>query len=138
MTDGGDRNLTARVGSPVKHGRLPAWLKRRVRAGAGRRRLSGGGWPPGDSFILSSLGARYPWLDHWGIASRNGRDCFVSEPYGLTGHAARDVLEFCRVLKLEFDIDATSSHYPTRTLRITMWPTEWGRPPQWNETKEVV
>jgi hypothetical protein len=42
------------------------------------------------------------------------------------------MLEFCRVLHLEFDIDATSFHYPTRTLRITMWPSEWGCPPAWD------
>lgn len=132
MTNDRDRNLSAQVGSPVKRGRLPRWLKGRLRHEARRRKLSQGFGSPGDSFLLEFLGARLPWFDHWGMVSRNGRDCFVSEPYGLTDHHTREMLEFCRVLHLEFDIDATSFHYPTRTLRITMWPSEWGRPPEWD------
>ena len=61
------------------------------------------------------------------------RGIFVSEPYGLSDHHVQELLEFCRVLKLGFDIEASSFHFPARTLRIRMWPQEWGSPPSWSE-----
>lgn len=133
ITNDRGRELTAEIGSPVWGERLPAWLKRRITVEA-RRRIPGILVSQyGRYDLLRLVGASDRWLDHWGTTRTWGREIFVSEPYGLTADAVEELLEFCRVLNLGFDFDATSSHFPTRTLRIMMWPREWGSPPKWEK-----
>jgi hypothetical protein len=130
------RDVEARVGASVKKGRLPAWLKPRLRQEARARKLSEGFGPPSDTFILESLGARFPWFDHWGTTQRSGREVLVSEPYGLSQHNTEEFTDFCRLLGLSFEIESASYHRPTHTLRVHMWPREWGAPPKWDDSAE--
>jgi len=125
MTDGKDRELKAAVGSLLKYHSVPGWLRQRL-----GRKVRGGVWTtrvqlPGANMIVYHWGDRPEWLDHWGIVQRRGREVFISEPYGLTDEATGELMEFCRALNLDFDIDACSYHFPTQTLRITLWPREW-------------
>jgi hypothetical protein len=131
MTDANGRNLKAGMGTPVRRLRVPAWLQRRV-----GRQVRNGVWAPkvdvpGAEMAVFHHGDRPDWLDHWGATQHRGREVFASEPYGLTDGAIAELVNFCRSLNLKFEVDACSSHYPTATLRITMWPQEWGHPSDW-------
>jgi hypothetical protein len=65
------------------------------------------------------------WLDHWGtITDDDGRDCLVSEPYGLSSSSFADVAEFCRVTGCKARIEANGK-WNAGTLRIVI-----GAPPQ--------
>ena len=96
----------AEVGSLVILGKSPVWLKNHV---------SNNEWDYG----------RKPWLDHWGEADYHGRPVLVSEPYDLPSDKVEALLAFCRKHHLEFEITATSYWYPTRTLRIIIYPAAW-------------
>ena len=60
------------------------------------------------------------WRDHIGYCG----ELLVSEPYGLPSEYVRDLVEFCDKHGLDFQIDATSQHFPTQTLAIFVWPKE--------------
>jgi hypothetical protein len=137
ITNDRGRELTAEVGSPVWGERLPAWLRSRLAAEARCRKPGILVSQYGRYDFLHLVGASDRWLDHWGTTGTWGREIFVSEPYGLTDDAVQELLEFCRALKLDFDVDACSFHFPTRTLRILMWPHEWGSPPQWEKPQRA-
>ena len=80
---------------------LPRWLRRIL------DRDFGGDFP-----------SEWRWIDHWGASG----DTFIIEPYGLTGSAAQQIVEFCRVHGLRFHIGAESQHFPTRTICVQIWP----------------
>jgi hypothetical protein len=62
------------------------------------------------------------WLDHAGWAELHGKVRLVSEPYGLDASDVTQLLDFVNRCDLNFDIHGTSYHYPTRTIRIEIYP----------------
>jgi len=116
--------LEAFVPPEVKHGRIPQWLKVRLKAAvkAGKLQRVDAKW--GNSYLLNSaIGATEHWFDHWGtVTNDRGQELFVSEPYGLTGGDVEKITKFCKLLDLNFGIDAASYHYPTRCLRVEIYP----------------
>jgi hypothetical protein len=138
MTDDRDRELEAKVGTRVDYPRLPAWLRNCL-----GRRLCGGTWTakvsvPGASFLVSHEGERPYWLDHWGTTHHRGKEVFVCEPYGLGSKHVGMLMEFCQALNLDYEVSACSYHYPTQTLRILIWPREWGNPSEWGKPEGEV
>lgn len=102
--------LKAEVASKPKGG-LPRWLRRRIRAKCSNV-------PRGtESSVILGL-----WRDHSGVVVKGGQEYFIAEPYDLEARTIENLQEFCRKFDLDFFISATSYHFPTQTLRITVWP----------------
>lgn len=102
--------LTAEVASKPKRG-LPRWLRQRI------RRKYPNVSPGTESSVILGL-----WLDHYGVVGQDGQEYFIAEPYDLEARTIENLQEFCREFDLDFHISATSYHFPTQTLRITVWP----------------
>jgi hypothetical protein len=121
LTDTGESvtPLEAEVGSPVRLGHLPAWLKTRLTPH--RRRLN-----CADHFhTLFRLGANASWLDHWGsTVGAQGQELFVSEPYPLGPRDLQAILIFAETLGLEVTLSAASHHFPTGVTRFTFMPKQ--------------
>jgi len=113
---------------PVKIGRIPMWLKKRlVKAVKGERIESD--LPPAllfASWILENDAPTRGWLDHWG-ASRDasGEEVFVSEPYNIDPDQMAKIDRFAELLGLDWQLNAKSWHYPGYTFRIEFWPLRW-------------
>lgn len=60
------------------------------------------------------------WFDH---VSRDG-EALVVEPYHLPDESFRDLYAFADKHSLKVIVSATSQHFPTRTLNITLTPRE--------------
>jgi hypothetical protein len=58
-------------------------------------------------------------LDHWGTTEDNGREEFVTEPYGLNFELAA---AFAEMLGLEWRYSANSWWYPGHTFRVSFFP----------------
>ena len=56
------------------------------------------------------------------MVGQDGQEYFIAEPYDLEARTIENLQEFCREFDLDFHISATSYHFPTQTLRITVWP----------------
>jgi hypothetical protein len=85
-------------------------------------------WPNSDSDAVSRLIAKidaWDWLDHWGTAIYAGKERLVSEPYHMNRERIDQLLRFCDELNLAFNIQASGHHYPTKTMRIFVWPKGW-------------
>lgn len=104
-----------------KSGRLPSWLKQRLRTFLKARR--------GQEWDVFCGAAQYPWLDHWGVVEYDRRDCLVSEPYGLSLDDLETIARFCRTLNLQANLSALGAHFPTQTVRLLLYPKEWGGDP---------
>lgn len=115
----------AETGEEVRLHKVPGWLSKTVRAafkGEYRRQYC----PDSPSLVqhcirLCSDDCEH-WLDHWGTAKIGGRDCFVAEPYGLSERSIRSIMRFCEKCGLEFRVSATSFWFPTRTVRVIIFP----------------
>jgi hypothetical protein len=83
-----------------KRDALPKWVRKVFKA-------PGGYILPGHDF-----------LDHIGGCG----EFLIAEPYGLSQHGTKMLIDFCETYHLNFEIDACSQHYPTQTLCIIMWP----------------
>src|SRR5208282_3867626 len=87
-------------------------------------------WPNSDadavSALITSIDA-WDWLDHWGTAIYAGREHLVSEPYHMNRERLDQLLRFCDELKLKVNIQASGHHYPTKTMRVFVWPKEWSK-----------
>jgi hypothetical protein len=85
----------------LRPGRTPAWFRKIVqRDYAGRFNTS--------------------WFDH----SACDGESLVVEPYGIDGDSLRDLLAFADRYSLGLDISATTFHFPTRTICISLKPRE--------------
>lgn len=107
----------------VKLHDVPTWLKKRLRAYRKRKHLL----PLPASLLLENTdtGGVHGWLDHFGTVDhpRLGK-VFVSEPYGLTDDGALSLAAYCKVLGLEWYVDANSWWYPGHTVRIVIYEHE--------------
>lgn len=81
-------------------------------------------WIPGilrHQRLLPSGGC---WGDHMGMITYEGQDYLVAEPYDLSMGDVEQLQKFCSQHGLRYVITATSWHFPTRTLRIVLWPRD--------------
>ena len=60
------------------------------------------------------------WFDHF---AKDG-EALVVEPYGLDDESIRELERFAEKYGLRYSISATSQHFPTRTLSISLIPRE--------------
>jgi hypothetical protein len=58
------------------------------------------------------------WIDHWGTTIVDGEECFVSEPYGVTGLDC-----FCIVYGLKCEVTPCAYHNCGRCIRILFRPS---------------
>jgi Holliday junction resolvase-like predicted endonuclease len=103
----------------------PEWLKKRA---VERKPDYKDAWPNSDSDAVSALIASinaWDWLDHWGTAIYAGTEHLVSEPYHMNRKRIEQLLRFCDEFNLKVNIQASGHHYPTKTMRIFVWPREW-------------
>lgn len=106
-------------------GAYPGWLRQRALERLPEYEDS---WPNSDSDAVSALVARidaWDWLDHWGTAVYAGKEHLVSEPYHMNRERIDQLVRFCNELNLAVNIQASGHHYPTKTMRIFVWPKEW-------------
>lgn len=114
------RNGGAVVGPALKYHEAPEWFQKRLREKYGE--------PPTPyssvaDWLRAVSSAR--WVDHWGtLCSPNGQNAFVAEPYELFPEDMQDILNLARVTECWLLVTATSSWYPTRTLRIEFWESQ--------------
>ncbi|HID78810.1 MAG TPA: hypothetical protein EYP56_22800 [Planctomycetaceae bacterium] len=116
----GDTEVQAAVGSPVRLHHIPNWLRLLMIRRLKIPRELHSGW--GVIMHAQSHGYMDGWLDHWGSTRRGNEIIFVSEPYGLTDAAVRNLDTFCRRLGVDYEISACSEWYPTFTLRVAILP----------------
>jgi hypothetical protein len=104
----------------VKQGRVPKWLKDRLKQAQKEGRL--GATHPWESLLQAAADASggHHWLDHWGTTMWGGHEWFVSEPYNLDWDILQELQKFAEILGQRFRIDANSWHYPGRTIRIML------------------
>ena len=105
----------------------PEWLRQRALE---RKPAYKAAWPNSDSDAVSALIEKidaWDWLDHWGTAIYDGKEHLVSEPYHMNRERVDQLLRFCNELNLAVNIQASGHHYPTKTMRIFVWPKEWLR-----------
>ena len=108
----------------------PGWLRKQALE---RNPEYKDAWPNSESDAVSALIASidaWDWLDHWGTAIYAGKEHLVSEPYHMNRERIDQLLRFCNEFNLAVNIQASGHHYPTKTMRIFVWPKEWtnGRP----------
>lgn len=104
---------------------FPGWLKERALARYPDLRDA---FPASDTHAvnqwLRAVG-EHDWLDHWGTVLYDGDEYLASEPYDLNKEKVQQLVRFCEALQLKFSIQAAGHHYPTQTMRILVWPSEW-------------
>jgi len=113
--------------SPVATGRIPSWLKTRLKAAVKAKKLSDDGRyiDPLTSALGNAIDGAFV-LDHWGT-SRLGHgmkgEVFVSEPYD---HEVdyKKVRKLCGLLNVGFLMTSNSWHYPGSTCRFILMRTE--------------
>jgi len=93
-----------------RSGRYPSWFKQRIRTFLKAKR--------GEEWTVFCGAAQRPWLDHWGVVRYDGRECFVSEPYGLTLDDLEALARFCRTMNLEMNLSALGAHFPTQESHL--------------------
>ena len=107
-----------------KKGQYPKWIIDRLEhAGHDRYNLS------------RDFGGHGHWIDHFGTL-KDDPSVFVSEPYTLSGEDLPHILAFCDAVDAKVYIQAASTHYPTRTLRLTIVKKD--REPMLLEGREYV
>lgn len=125
---------------PIRYGRDPVWVRRQL-ARLFRARpewaINGPRYTYSDAVadlvtreVAGDEGYFCRWYDHAGAATYtfNGEHivCLASEPYGLSAIGTKAVVLFADLLGADWSIEAASTHYPTRTLRILFWPKALG------------
>lgn len=119
----GYRPLLAHVPDAPELHRAPRWLVRRTRGAFPDLRgepVNGYGLVVAAASECGDAG----WIDHAGALREDGAELFVSEPYGLHIERAAALLAFADRVGARVTITASSSWYPTRTLRIVLRPDE--------------
>ncbi len=109
----------AQIGRPVDRHRVPEWFRLRLveTLGVPRSHQSRGCLV---DWVRNTCGAT--WLDHWGTVSfPNGEEVFVSEPYHLTPVQMQNIAKIAEATGCDVWVTATSSWYPTKTLRSEFW-----------------
>ncbi len=109
----------------VDLGIYPGWLRKMA---LDRRPDYRNAWENSDSDAVSALIATidaWDWLDHWGTVVYGGDEYLVSEPYHMNRDRVDELLRFCTDLNLAFNFQASGHHYPTKTMRIFVWPKGW-------------
>lgn len=111
---------------PVRQGRIPQWLQRRVRNVQQRSHRYIG------EHLVDWLQKEFPrcghWIDHWGTITRDygehggKRQLFVSEPYDFCHEDFDAALNFARACDLRVWVEANSWWYPGWTVRIVFAP----------------
>ncbi len=114
--------------SPVRAGRIPLWLGKLLTVAKNAGRLGPGVHPmPRCTYLdaadrQSGRGNYYNLLDHWGTTVLpDGREAFVSEPYGYHREHA---MAFAELLGLTWEASCNSWHFPGRTTRLTFLPLD--------------
>ena len=117
--------LTLKVGSAVRSlwEDVPEWLK-----GAAQRiepdsdRWSG--LQDDGEIATDIIFARrwHSWLDHTGWTGEGEASKFVAEPYALHQDDLEDLIAFCKEHDFGFEISGKSRHYPSSTVRISIFP----------------
>ena len=107
-----------------KKGQYPKWIMERLEH-AGHDRYNLG----------RDFGGTHHWIDHFG-SLKDDPEVFISEPYGLVGDDFPHIMAFCDAIGGKVDIQAASTHYPTRTLRVII--TKKNREPMLLEGREYV
>ena len=109
--------------SAVKTGRIPPWLRWKLRAAKREGRIDPAG--ESDTWLLQAAvvaaGGGGLWMDHWGRTDWNFKDVFVTEPYHFEEEPVR---RFAELLDLDYRVSANSWHYPGSTFRILFFPKE--------------
>src|SRR5262245_11749335 len=60
------------------------------------------------------------WMDH----SATDGTALVTEPYRLDRKDLKEMLEFAERYGLDISFSGISSHFPSRTLNVTLWPRD--------------
>ncbi len=111
------------VGSPVRSGHLPNWLRLRILKVLDPKPSATNKWA-----VMLAMQRQFGsgWLDHYGSTrvTQQGQDvvAFVSEPYAMQSAAMKQAIEFADAVGCEFCVTATSVWCPTRTLRLLFVP----------------
>lgn len=114
----------------------PEWLRKRALE---RRPDYKDAWPNSDADAVSACVEGldvWDWLDHWGTAVYAGKEHLVSEPYHMNRERIDQLLRFCDEFDLAVNIQASGHHYPTKTMRIFVWPKEWEKADYFLQEKE--
>lgn len=117
--------FTLKVGSPVRSlwEAVPDWFK-----GAAQRvnpdpdkwsGLQDDGEVATD-IVFASRGRG--WFDHAGWSEEGEKSKLVVEPYALELDDVEDLIAFCEEHDFEFEILGKSRHYPSSTVRISIFP----------------
>jgi hypothetical protein len=115
------KQAPAFVPPPVRLHRWPGWFRAKVRAkGAPMTRYPG--WETEVALQEVSAGG---WRDHGGLMRYNHNQYLCSEPYTLYRDQLWGLMGFCEKWACDYAIYAGSHHYPTRCLRIVVWPAAW-------------
>lgn len=70
------------------------------------------------SFVQKYVG--YTW-DHWGTGIwHDGRECFVMQPYGISGDSLKAVEAFAEALGLDCLVDPASQWNPGYTFSVIL------------------
>lgn len=112
----------AKVGTPVRRGHIPRWVRDAALAYCRRRGLRPFSRSAHAALkaVLDDLGMGWrDVLDHLGSTTTwDGCDAFVGEPYHLDADDIRSALRLADALGCKLSITATSEWYPTETVRV--------------------
>lgn len=116
LVAGRRETLVAAVGEPVRYSKIPNWLRL-----AAIRKLAIPRSHHSGPQVLSWARRYYPgWIDHAGTCVVDGQEVLVSEPYVMGADDLQAAIDFAKAVDADLEIDATSYHYPTKCLRITI------------------
>ena len=116
LVAGSRETLVAAVGEPVRRDKIPNWLRLATIRRLAIPRDQHTGWR-----VLAWIRRQYPgWLDHEGTCVVDGQEVLVSEPYVMGADDLQAAIDFAKAVDADLEIDATSYHYPTKCLRITI------------------
>jgi hypothetical protein len=111
----------AKPGSPVKLGKVPTWLGKRLLRVFGPTDC---GYR--DSRALFEYWARKrckrDWLDHWGTTRIGDWEILVSEPYLRPTDDLSEVAAFAEALGCDLVVGGASHWNPGKTLRLALMP----------------
>tara|TARA_Y100000310_G_scaffold335963_1_gene419300 strand:- start:1217 stop:1627 length:411 start_codon:yes stop_codon:yes gene_type:complete len=115
-----DHYCQAEVGEDHEQGEIPSWFIKLCK----EHRPENDDMPGDVDAFLRRFPGPTTWFDHVGSLKEEetGMEVLVVEPYGLTHNSFVEIYEVCKILGITVGIFATSSHYPTKTLRIIFYP----------------
>lgn len=126
----GENRFRLPVPPPVRWGRIPHWMRKRMNAANRAARKNGQPEPYGVGMF--GVGR---WWDHYGAATINlfdgERQVLVAEPYGISDTDIENLQEFCLKLGgVRFFIEATGRWFPGRCPQVVIYEAQPQPAPQ--------